>query len=196
MGLSLAAMGFAAAGLIVPIAGALLQEAIDVAVILNALRALQGLGAGHRPDAVPRGQHRGFPAAWPSRPANRLRHSRTRFRGRPDVRPGAGDDSAPMSETGREDRLAPAGHRPDLRRRGLARRRRHQADRPRPESGYRRRAFDPARRDRARRRRRAPTARRRRRAWSRPRRLRADPRSGRSGHLARMPICSRGASAR
>jgi heavy metal translocating P-type ATPase len=40
MGLSLAAMGFAAAGLIAPIAGALLQEAIDVAVILNALRAL------------------------------------------------------------------------------------------------------------------------------------------------------------
>ena len=41
MGLSVAAMGFAAAGLIVPIAGALLQEAIDVAVILNALRALK-----------------------------------------------------------------------------------------------------------------------------------------------------------
>lgn len=42
MGLSFAAMGFAAAGLIVPIFGALLQEAIDVAVILNALRALRG----------------------------------------------------------------------------------------------------------------------------------------------------------
>jgi P-type E1-E2 ATPase len=42
MGLSLAAMGFAAAGLIMPIFGALLQEAIDVAVILNALRALRG----------------------------------------------------------------------------------------------------------------------------------------------------------
>ncbi len=42
MGLSFAAMGFAAAGLIVPIVGALLQEAIDVAVILNALRALRG----------------------------------------------------------------------------------------------------------------------------------------------------------
>jgi P-type E1-E2 ATPase len=41
MGLSLVAMGFAAAGLIVPIAGALLQEAIDVGVILNALRALR-----------------------------------------------------------------------------------------------------------------------------------------------------------
>jgi heavy metal translocating P-type ATPase len=41
IGLSVAAMGFAAFGLIVPIAGALLQEVIDVAVILNALRALR-----------------------------------------------------------------------------------------------------------------------------------------------------------
>lgn len=42
MGLSLVAMGFAAAGLLVPVAGAALQEGIDVAVILNALRALRG----------------------------------------------------------------------------------------------------------------------------------------------------------
>ena len=41
MGLSVAAMGFAAAGLLSPVAGALLQEGIDVAVILNALRALR-----------------------------------------------------------------------------------------------------------------------------------------------------------
>jgi len=41
MGLSLVAMGFAAAGYIAPVAGALLQEGIDVAVILNALRALR-----------------------------------------------------------------------------------------------------------------------------------------------------------
>jgi P-type E1-E2 ATPase len=41
MGLSMIAMGAAAAGAIVPIAGALLQEVIDVAVILNALRALR-----------------------------------------------------------------------------------------------------------------------------------------------------------
>jgi heavy metal translocating P-type ATPase len=41
MGLSGVAMGFAAAGMIAPVAGALLQEAIDVAVILNALRALR-----------------------------------------------------------------------------------------------------------------------------------------------------------
>jgi heavy metal translocating P-type ATPase len=38
--LSAAAMGFAAFGYIPPVAGALLQEGIDVAVILNALRAL------------------------------------------------------------------------------------------------------------------------------------------------------------
>jgi len=39
LGLSCIAMGFAAAGMIPPIVGALLQEVIDVAVILNALRA-------------------------------------------------------------------------------------------------------------------------------------------------------------
>jgi cation transport ATPase len=42
MGLSIVAMGFAAAGYLPPVAGALLQEAIDLAVILNALRALRG----------------------------------------------------------------------------------------------------------------------------------------------------------
>ena len=45
MGLSIVAMGFAAAGFLVPVAGAILQEIIDVLVILNALRALQD----HRP---------------------------------------------------------------------------------------------------------------------------------------------------
>lgn len=45
--MSLAAMAAAAAGLLPPAAGALLQEAIDVAVILNALRALNvGQAAG------------------------------------------------------------------------------------------------------------------------------------------------------
>ncbi len=39
LGLSSLAMGFAAAGMIPPTIGALLQEAVDVAVILNALRA-------------------------------------------------------------------------------------------------------------------------------------------------------------
>lgn len=41
MGLSFAAMGVAAFGYLPPVAGALLQEAIDLAVILNALRALR-----------------------------------------------------------------------------------------------------------------------------------------------------------
>jgi cation transport ATPase len=42
MGLSLMAMGVAAFGYLPPVAGALLQEGIDLAVILNALRALRG----------------------------------------------------------------------------------------------------------------------------------------------------------
>jgi heavy metal translocating P-type ATPase len=42
MGLSLAAMTVASFGLLVPIAGALVQEVIDVVAILNALRALGG----------------------------------------------------------------------------------------------------------------------------------------------------------
>jgi len=41
MGLSIAAMGVAAAGHLEPVAGALFQELIDLAVILNALRALR-----------------------------------------------------------------------------------------------------------------------------------------------------------
>jgi iron-sulfur cluster repair protein YtfE (RIC family) len=53
MGLSLLAMAFAAAGFIVPVAGAVLQEGIDVLVILNALRALGdgGLKAHKRPES-------------------------------------------------------------------------------------------------------------------------------------------------
>jgi heavy metal translocating P-type ATPase len=42
MGLSLVAMIAAASGLLIPVAGALVQEAIDVVAILNALRALGG----------------------------------------------------------------------------------------------------------------------------------------------------------
>jgi len=49
MGLSVAAMIAAAGGLLTPLAGALLQEAIDIAVILNALRAL---GDGKRRSVV------------------------------------------------------------------------------------------------------------------------------------------------
>lgn len=52
MGLSLLAMAFAAAGYIAPVAGAVLQEGIDVLVILNALRAL-GDGGGLKAHKVP-----------------------------------------------------------------------------------------------------------------------------------------------
>jgi len=41
LGLSIAGMIVAALGYLPPVQGALLQEAIDVAVILNALRALR-----------------------------------------------------------------------------------------------------------------------------------------------------------
>jgi heavy metal translocating P-type ATPase len=44
MGLSIVAMGVAAAGYLTPVEGALFQEVIDVAVILNALRALRASG--------------------------------------------------------------------------------------------------------------------------------------------------------
>jgi len=56
MALSTAAMGFAAAGALPPVAGALLQEAIDVAAIANALRALR------RPRASATGV--ALPASW------------------------------------------------------------------------------------------------------------------------------------
>jgi heavy metal translocating P-type ATPase len=48
MAMSLVAMGAAAAGLLPAVWGALLQEGIDVAVILNALRALRPANADHR----------------------------------------------------------------------------------------------------------------------------------------------------
>jgi soluble P-type ATPase len=49
MGMSTLAMGFAAMGYLPPIAGALTQEVIDVAVIINALRALSpGRASGRR----------------------------------------------------------------------------------------------------------------------------------------------------
>jgi heavy metal translocating P-type ATPase len=49
MGLSLVAMLVAAGGWLVPVLGAVVQEAIDVAVILNALRALGEGRRAHRP---------------------------------------------------------------------------------------------------------------------------------------------------
>ena len=51
MGMSLVAMTFATFGFLPVVAGAFLQEAIDVAVILNALRALRG--GMERPIVVP-----------------------------------------------------------------------------------------------------------------------------------------------
>jgi heavy metal translocating P-type ATPase len=53
MGLSIVAMAAAAAGLLAPVAGAVLQEAIDVAVIANALRALGAGGGRRRARSVP-----------------------------------------------------------------------------------------------------------------------------------------------
>ncbi|MFN8506049.1 MAG: heavy metal translocating P-type ATPase [Dehalococcoidia bacterium] len=50
MALSVVAMGFAAFGYLAPVAGAVLQEAIDLAAILNALRALTG-GVSRQPRA-------------------------------------------------------------------------------------------------------------------------------------------------
>ncbi|MCS7483698.1 heavy metal translocating P-type ATPase [Umezawaea endophytica] len=54
MGLSLVAMGFAAAGLLAPAPGAVLQEAIDIAVIFNALRVLLPTRPGPPTPAAPR----------------------------------------------------------------------------------------------------------------------------------------------
>ena len=51
MSLSFIAMGAAAFGLLVPVIGAVVQEVIDVAVIMNALRA-HGFRAGKRPSTV------------------------------------------------------------------------------------------------------------------------------------------------
>jgi heavy metal translocating P-type ATPase len=64
MSLSIAAMGVAAAGFLPPVAGAILQEGIDVLVILNALRAVGG----------PVGARRGSPAGLP--PGAAEEHSR------------------------------------------------------------------------------------------------------------------------
>jgi soluble P-type ATPase/iron-sulfur cluster repair protein YtfE (RIC family) len=63
MGLSLVAMGFAAAGYITPVAGAVLQEGIDVLVILNALRALGGGGLTPRKRPEARGLAHGLASA-------------------------------------------------------------------------------------------------------------------------------------
>ena len=63
MAMSLAAMAAAAAGLLPAVWGALLQEAIDVAVILNALRALRPPPSHARLDASETALTRGSPAS-------------------------------------------------------------------------------------------------------------------------------------
>jgi P-type E1-E2 ATPase len=67
MGLSVAAMAVAAAGLLGPVAGAVVQEAIDVAVILNALRALGG-GAGRTSSSTHRRRAERHPGDVPLGP--------------------------------------------------------------------------------------------------------------------------------
>jgi heavy metal translocating P-type ATPase len=62
MGLSLAAMGLAAVGLLPPAAGALLQEGIDVLAIAVALRALNGGRPGPAVSATTQGMLRRFAA--------------------------------------------------------------------------------------------------------------------------------------
>ena len=65
MGMSLAAMGVAAAGLLPAVWGALLQEGIDVAVILNALRALRPAAAAEPADRRRRRAHPAVPRRAP-----------------------------------------------------------------------------------------------------------------------------------
>jgi heavy metal translocating P-type ATPase len=63
MGLSLVAMAIAAAGWLPPAPGALLQEGIDIAVIVNALRALQAGDGERMPDSSLSGMAEGMRAA-------------------------------------------------------------------------------------------------------------------------------------
>ena len=101
MGLSMLAMLAAALGWLMPVPAAILQELIDVAVILNALRALKPAGAAQRPKhdrgGGPRTASQSSRAAPQSRPAavdrRRARRCRPRARRRADrrsERPGSG----------------------------------------------------------------------------------------------------------
>ncbi len=74
MTLSLCAMAIAAFGWLPPAAGALLQEGIDVAVILNALRALRGQS---RARGWAAGRHRRHVAPVRGRARRTARHART-----------------------------------------------------------------------------------------------------------------------
>ncbi|MEB3300317.1 MAG: heavy metal translocating P-type ATPase [Candidatus Sericytochromatia bacterium] len=63
MGLSVVAMVFAAAGMLTPVVGAILQEGIDMLVILNALRALSGGGLARSKTAGTHGLAQGLATA-------------------------------------------------------------------------------------------------------------------------------------
>ena len=63
LGLSVVAMVIAAAGYIPPVVGALLQEGIDVAVILNALRTSRPGPVPPPADRAERDAERGLPEA-------------------------------------------------------------------------------------------------------------------------------------
>ena len=65
MSLSVGAMAVAAAGFLPPVAGALLQEGIDVLVVLNALRALAGPAGPRPPGALPAGMEDGHQRLLP-----------------------------------------------------------------------------------------------------------------------------------
>jgi hypothetical protein len=65
MALSIGAMAFAAAGFLPPVAGAVLQEGIDVLVILNALRALTGRVEGRARSELPAEMNGGHLALLP-----------------------------------------------------------------------------------------------------------------------------------
>ena len=112
MAMSLIAMGAAAAGLLPAVWGALLQEGIDVAVILNALRALRPGRAGQPPRARRRradppvpGRARGDPGGHRGAPRGgrlpRLHRARR----------GDGQRPARAADTGRPDRAPRAGRR-------------------------------------------------------------------------------------
>ena len=111
MAMSLAAMGAAAAGLLPAVWGALLQELIDVAVILNALRALQ---PGRRPaPAWPprtrRSPGASRPSMSPSGPASSQLRAAADALGLQPARRGHGPGPHGPPAAHRADRAARAG---------------------------------------------------------------------------------------
>ena len=124
MGLSFTAMGFAAFGLTPPVAGAILQEGIDVAVIVNALRVLRSPSeatSGRIPEQWARQLHGGHAELLPVLDEIRLVADQLDSLGATAVAPAAGHGHrAPRSRRARAHRRA----RHLSRRGGLPRRRR------------------------------------------------------------------------